>query len=166
MSFAMDIHPDTRRLADALSAVQRGEIITLDEISEVVDRNIRACRYLFYGAQKIAQRESGAVFATERGMGYRRLTTEEIHTLGQTARARIRGTSRRAVKSITQGIAGSNDIDPVVHRKILSEQSVLGLLEHIARDKNLPPISEKETRPLSVAVTAKAFLRSIGSIAA
>jgi hypothetical protein len=135
-------------------------------MSKVIDRNIRACRYLFYSAQKIAQRESGALFATERHKGYRRLTTEEFPIIGQTARASIRGTSLRAKKSLAQGLAGLNDIDPAVHRKIMAEQSVLGLLHHITFDKHLPPIPEKANRPLSVAATAKAFLRSIGSLAA
>ena len=100
--------------------------------------------------------------ATERGQGYRRLKPEEIITIGQTARARIRGTARRGARSIAAGVSGANDIAAPVQRAILAEQTALGLLEHMARDKNLPTVPETENRPLPVAVAAKEFLRSIG----
>ena len=160
---SLDLHADTRRIADLLNEVPRGDSITLDAISKAIDRDIRRCRYLLYSALRVVERESGAVFATERGSGYRRLAPEEIVKIGQTARARIRGWARRGSRTIAAGIAGANDMAPDTARKIMAEQSALGLLEHIARDRSLPKVNEDENRPLSVAATAKEFLRSIGS---
>ena len=44
-----------------------------------------------------------------------------------------------------------------------AELSALGLLEHIARDRSLPSIPEDDSRPLSVAATAKDFMAKIGA---
>lgn len=164
--FSLKIHPETRRMADFLSAVPKGDVILLETLSAVIDRDITKCRYIFYNAAKIALRESGAVFETKTRVGYRRLHADELAAVGQTARSRGRGIFRRANRAITAGLEGANSMDPKVFRKILAEQSVLGLLEHIARDKSLPNLREQENRPLSIAATAKEFLRSIGSIAA
>lgn len=160
---AIDIHQDTRRIADALAAVPPGTLISLDAISAVIERDIRRARWYLYSAMHIAERESGAVFATERGMGYRRLIADEIVKIGQTSRARIRRQARRGNRSISAGVAGVNDLKPETLRRILAEQSSLGLLEHIARDKNLPTVSEQDIRPLPVASAAKEFLRIIGA---
>ena len=159
---SLDLHADTRRIADALAAVSRGDTITLAAITNAIGRDIHRCRHLLYSAFRLVERENGAVFATERGQGYRRLKPEEIITIGQTARARIRGTARRGARSIAAGVSGANDIAAPVQRAILAEQTALGLLEHMARDKNLPTVPETENRPLPVAVAAKEFLRAIG----
>ena len=160
---AKDIHHDCRTIADRLGAVSHGELITREEISETIGRNINRCAWMLYTAFRIIEREKGAVFACERGKGYRRLTSNEFVRIGQTARARIRGTARKGVKSMTAAVSGVNDLTPELNRKILSEQSSLGLLEHIARDKNLPDIAEDIKRPLPVAISAKEFLKSIGA---
>ena len=160
---ATDIHADTRRIADLLAVLPRGELITLAQISAAIDRDIRLNRGYLYSAMKIVEREMGAVFACERGKGYRRLASDEIIKIGQTSRARIRRQARRGIRSMSAGVGGANDIEPDMARRILAEQSALGLLEHIARDKNLPKVPEKDTRPLPVATTARAFLRAIGA---
>tara|TARA_R110000868_G_C10969754_1_gene769590 strand:+ start:1030 stop:1524 length:495 start_codon:yes stop_codon:yes gene_type:complete len=161
---ATDLHHDTRIIADCLAATPHGALVTKGEISDAIGREIDHCVWLLYSAIRIVERENGAVFACVRGKGYRRLTAEELARIGQTARARIRGTARRGMKSMTAGVSAINDLAPDLMRKVLAEQSSLGLLEHIARDRNLPPINETMTRPLPVAVTAKEFLRSIKAI--
>ncbi len=160
---ATDISADTRRLADLLAEVPRSGVITFGTMSGAIGRDVLEFRHLIYGALRVAEREFGAVFASERGTGYRRLPPDEIVRIGQTARARIRRTARSGARSLTAGMTGANDIDPAMRRRILSEQTTLGLLEHIARDKNLAPVPEHENRPLPLAVAAKEFLRMIGA---
>jgi hypothetical protein len=159
---ATDLSADTRRLADALATAARGEIVTYKQLSEAIGRDIMGCRWLLYSALHVIERESGAVFATERRIGYRRLAPEEIVKIGQTARAHIRRTARAGARTISAGVAGANDLTPEMARQILAEQSALGLLEHVARDRNLPAVAETETRPLSVAATAREFFKRMG----
>lgn len=160
---AKDIHADTRIIADALNQLPRGELITTTAISDLIGRDIRLTVWHLYAAIRIVERETGAVFGCERGKGYRRLKADELVKIGQTARSRIRRTARKGSRSLAAGVMGINDLSPATTRKVLAEQSSLGLLEHLARDRNLPNISESETRPLPVAVTAREFLNAIGA---
>ena len=161
---ATDISPDTRALADKLAEVPRGERISLKALTAVISRNIVEHRHLLYSAFRIVERETGAVFACERGSGYRRLTPEEIPSLGSTARSRVRHIARRGRKSIAAGIEGANDMPDNARRRALQEMSALGVLEHVSRDKSLPDIKEDASSPLPVAAAAKAFLKKIGAI--
>ncbi len=160
---AMEINADTRRIADTLAATRVGETITLDHLTREIRRDIRRNRHIIYGAMRVVEREVGAVFACERGIGYRRLKANELALIGQTARARIRRTARRGAKTIAAGSVFANDLSNQERRKILAEQSSLGVLEHLARDKSLPDVAPTETRPLSIVATAQAFLAAIGA---
>lgn len=160
---ATELHPDTVALVAVLSAAPRGELIPLKTFSDAIGRDINRCRHLLYRAIRIMEREQGAVFACVRKEGYRRMAADEIVKIGQTARSRIRRTARRGQKSIAAGISGANDLSNEARVKLLQEQSALGLLEHLSRDRSLPQIPEQVTRPLPVAQTAREFLKAIGA---
>lgn len=160
---ATDLHADTLRIIELLDSTPRGDIVALDDISAYIDRDIRRCRHLLYSALRFMEREQGAVWACVRGAGYRRLSPDEIVKIGQTARARIRGYARRGARSMEAGMQGANDLPNETKKKILAEQSSLGLLEHLSRDKSVPLVSDDQQRPLPVATTARAFLQSIGA---
>jgi hypothetical protein len=155
---ALDLHAETRRLADFLCATPRGEMVTFNAMTNVIGRDIQAHRWILYRAMRVAERESGAAFACIRGQGYRRLNVNELAKVGETARSRIRSTARRGNRTITTALKGENGIEPGDLRKILAEQSVLGMLEYLTADKALPVIPETDTRPLPVAVVARDFL--------
>lgn len=160
---ATELHPDTVALVAVLSNAPRGEIIPMKAFSDAIGRDINRCRHLLYSAIRVIERNEGAVFACIRKEGYRRMASSEIAKIGQTARSRIRRTARRGQKSIAAGIAGANDLTNEARVKLLQEQSALGLLEHLARDRSLPQIPEQVTRPLPVAQTAREFLKAIGA---
>ena len=159
---ALDLHADTRRIIDLLLRTPRGEVVTLAAISARIERDITQCRHLLYSALHHVERENGSVWALIRGKGYRRMEPDEIPKIGQTARARIRRTARRGIRSMEAGILGANDLSNETRRKILAEQSVLGLMEHLARERSLPSIGDDESKPLPIATTAKSFLQAIG----
>lgn len=161
---ATDLSADARRCADLLAATPRGETVSFATVTATIGRDINRCRHVLHTALRVAERETGACFASVRGVGYRRLAPEEIVKVGQTARARIRGYARRGRRTIQAGLAGANDLTPETQRQTAAELSSLGLLEHIARDRSLPAISETDVRPLTVADTAKAFMEKIGAV--
>lgn len=160
---ATDLHADTLRIIDRLRLVPRGGEITLNSVSSVIGADIRQRRHLLYSAFRHVEKNDGAVFVSVRGKGYRRMQPDEIVKVGQTARSRIRSTARRGIKTIAAGIERINDLPEADRRKALSEQSALGLLEHIARERSLPVVPAEDTRPLPVAVAARAFLDIIGA---
>lgn len=160
---SVELHKNTRQIADALIAVPYGGLITYDEMSEIIHRDIRRKRAIIYSAMKVAQRESGALWKRVTRVGYCRLTSDEIPDVGQTARVGIRKKAHRSQKSILAAISVVNDLKPEVHRRSLIEMGVLGTLEHLSRDRNLPTLSEKATLPPSAAETARQLLQSLGS---
>jgi hypothetical protein len=159
----MELHQDTRILADVLLACPFGETIKFDELSKAIGRDIQVCRHLLYRAIYIVERDNGAVFASIRRVGYKRVVPDDLHKIGQTARARIRSQARRGFRTISNGIAKANDISPPALREALREQSILGLVEHTAKDRNRPDVAEGATRPLPVAEVAREFLKKMGA---
>jgi hypothetical protein len=133
--FDTDISPRVRALADHLATASVGQTLTWPHLSAVAGADVTQHRHILYSAFKIAQRESGAVFSTERGVGCRRLAADEMHHVGKRARDHIRRTARRSVKAIIAGVRGANDITDEAKLKANAELASLGLIEHMARDR-------------------------------
>ena len=81
---------DIRLLAERLAAISPGDMVTLDQLSEAIGRDVRPRRYLIYQAQKRLARDLGILFAPGHLGAYRRLTTEQIPDDGRLAQIRKR----------------------------------------------------------------------------
>jgi hypothetical protein len=162
-----EISPDTRALANRLLAVPLGGAISYADLSAAIGRDVRTenTRYLIYGAMRVTQREAGAIFANDRGKGYVRLSPDDAHKVGNTARSRVRRIARHATKQISAALARANAVAPESQRKANAELSALGLLEHVAKDRHVVP-AETDEAPTPVAITARRFLERIGAKAA
>jgi hypothetical protein len=157
-----ELSPETRTIADRLNATEVGGIVSFAEMSAAIGRNILSRRHVIYSAMRLAEKESGAIFATIRGQGYKRLAASEVvEIVGSSARAHIRRTARRSAKTLNEGTRRHNNLPPEMQRKVASEMSVLGLIEHISRDKVVAPKEDAPTKPQPVAVTAREFLKAL-----
>jgi hypothetical protein len=165
MLSAFELSPDTRALADRLATVAYDAMITHDDLSRVIGRKISTCRHLLYAAMRLVRKEQGAIFASVRGVGYKRLTVAEAPSIGHTARKRIRAQSRRATRNISVMLSKPNDVPNGVLLKANRELSVLGLLEIAAQDRNLPAGDQMKDRPLPVAMATRALLDKLGGAA-
>jgi len=152
---------EVRALANALMDVPVGETIGYDVLNAAIGRDIRSRRYLVLRALQMVNTESGALFSAVRGIGYRRLPVSEAADVGQSARNRIRRTSRRARKHIGNAIDKANDLSADLMRKVNAELSALGLIEHISRDKAVAEMQD-ENRVMPVAIAADKFMKHIG----
>jgi hypothetical protein len=140
-----------------LATTPVGEVCTYDALSDAIGRPVRPVRHMLMQALAKARKEHGAVFGTVTRIGYRRLSAEEVHTLGRQARQRVRRTTRRARESIATALSRANEISEPARLKAVAELAALGLLEQIAADKAQPPPPEGgKVEP--VAVTARKFL--------
>ena len=151
------LSPDRRLLADAFKAVPVGETLSFDAMSETLGAPILTRRYLIPGAIKLAAQETGAIFASVRGVGYMRLPPADAHLIGASSRRRIRRGARRAATLIEAAIQKANDVDDGARRRAFTEVSHLGLIQHIARDASAPVLSRPDA-PEPVAATARQFL--------
>jgi len=156
------ISADTRAIADLLNAASYGEEVTIDAMSNAIGRDIRPVRYIALAALRVAERETGAVFATIRCVGYRRLTSDEFYQIGSTARARIRKVSKRSNRAMSAAMEGTNDMDPAARMAVLREQSMLGLLAHLSQDRHAPKLAPDADRPQPLAITMRGALAAMG----
>jgi hypothetical protein len=120
-------------------------------------------RTLIYRALSLTAVETGAVFKNVNRVGFRRLHPTELPRVGQTARTRIRRQAGRSSKLLSMGSRLVNEMPPDVQQAILREQSVLGLIQTLAQDRNLPTMPQDQVRPLTAAQTAGRFLEGIGA---
>lgn len=162
MPISSDINADTRAIADILNAAPFGGTVTLDTMTDAIGRDIRDCRYVALSAMRVAERETGAVFASVRRIGYRRLTVDEFAEIGMTARARIRRTARSSARAMGAAMTRVNDMTDEQRRNVIREQSALGLLAHLAQDRSMPKIPDdvKQTQP--IAITMRAAMAALG----
>lgn len=152
-----------RRLADRFKLARPDDLVTYDDLSMAIGQDVLAVRHYIYAAMELANREVGATFKTVHKQGYQRLRTDELTAIGQSIRKKVRRQTRRGNKQINAALRHANDVTPEQHRAILREQSVLGLLEDVARDKSLPQM-ENEVQPLTPAQTARQFLERMGVV--
>ena len=60
--------------------------------------------------------------------------------------------------------AGTDDLPPDVYRKVMAEQTALGMLEHLTRDSSVPKVPPAEVHPPTYAETAGTFLKDMGIV--
>lgn len=157
-----ELSADARAVANLLSSVSVGDLATFATISAAIGRDITTCRHVLAAGRKVAERESGAVFATERGKGLRRLSAERAtETVGSAARAHIRTTARRASRTLVAATSRMNDLPPAVQRRLSAEISALSLVEHLVRDAAVRPVENGPLKPTPVAVTARAMMAAL-----
>jgi hypothetical protein len=136
-----------RALADAAMACPIGETITYAQFSRAVGFPVQSRFYLLLNALNLANAESGALFQNTRTVGYKRLPGSMTAAAGKTGRRRIRRIASRANKTMANALSRANDLTNEDRLKAFKEQAALGLLQHMARDRNLPVVREDAPVP-------------------
>jgi hypothetical protein len=157
-----EISPDVAALVERLIDSKPGDLVSYGALTAVVGRDVRGeHRWLVLRAMDVAARDHGAIFGNERGKGYVRLAAEDAHTIGSTARSAIKRKARKAGKLIRFATSRQNSLSPDAARKANAELSVLGLLEHLSRDKNAAPQEVHERRPEPVAIVGQRLMEAM-----
>jgi hypothetical protein len=161
MNITQTLSAETRALADLFAATTVGGTITFAAMSEAIGRGIEARRYIALRAMQIANKETGAIFGSVRGVGYQRLAAADAHMIGAHARGRIRRTAKRTADAITCAINTANDMPDDAKRRAFAEVNALSLMQHLARDKQVSAATP-EPRAEPVAITMRRFAEQIG----
>ena len=94
-------HSNTRFLEQRLEQVQKGELVTYAELSEIISMDVQAEGRRYVDSAKRALEKEGYVFEPENGVGYYRLTDQQIIETQATKRlTRVRGQMNRAIRAI------------------------------------------------------------------
>lgn len=161
MSFStLTLSADTRTLTDRFLATPVGATIRYSDMSAAIGADIQARRHLILRAIAIASREAGAIFGSVRGVGYKRLASEDASVVGAHARHRIRSTARRSSRVIQRAVEVANDMSEPARVKAYAEISALSLIQHVATDKARSAVSISD-KPQPVAITLRAMMDQI-----
>lgn len=162
MNISQAANPDARALADLFKRTSIGAIVTHADMTEAIGRNIHDHRHLIPRAITLAAREAGAVFGSVRKVGYQRLAPQEAYILGSNARGRIRRTAKRAAEAISAAVTATNDLSDTDKRRAYAEVNSLGLIRHLAADKQVSAAAaEPKAEPLGIVM--RRFAQSIGA---
>ena len=124
----------TNALIDLLRAAQIGSVVSYAALSEAIGEDVTECRHYLYTAVNALQGE-GIAFGTVRGEGVKRLVSEEIPAIGDSAINHIKRHARRARKRM--GVVGSmNDVPNEVRVKVNATASMLGVIENFSSNKS------------------------------
>src|SRR6266567_3800615 len=139
----------TVALIEALRTAPIGKVVNYDSLSDIIGENIVRCRHYLRSAIK-ALYDEGVPFGTVRGLGVKRLTSEEIPDIGDHAVVRIRRGSRLARKRMSV-INAMNDVANETRVRVNTAASLLGILEHFSQNKSRQKIEaevQKGTSPI------------------
>lgn len=101
MSFAKVLNQETVQLAGLFAQAKPGEVVTLNQMTACIGRDIGGCKWFIQRAREIALREHNAVFAVVRKEGYRRLSDDEIPGQAMGRVRKIRRTAKRGARELS-----------------------------------------------------------------
>lgn len=157
-----ELSADARAVADVLIATPVGQVVTFKAIAATLGRDVRNCRHIMTTARRVAEREAGAIFTSERGQGYRRLEADRVaDVVAPTARATIRRRARRTRRTLEAMMQRTNDMPADTARRVSREIGVFGVMEYLARDQVAKPAADAPTSPQPVAKAARDLLASL-----
>lgn len=155
---------DVSRLRDRLSELAIGETVTFAQLEEVTGRDFKTKRrYLLVRAMDQLNAETGAVFESVFGVGYKRVPIEQAPNTGGRARRRIRKIAGRTMKRLANAAARANDVPLPTMLKLMQEQSVLGAIQSLSRDGTVEKAAADATAtsPAPVAVVARRLVEAL-----
>lgn len=153
---------DVQAIADLLAATPVGDVCAYARLSAAIGRDVTRCRYLALSAIRRLNKDTGALFASVRGVGYQRLPADDAHKVGSTARARIRRAARHASVAIGRAMDCANDMTPEARRRAVVEVGTLNLMAHLSTERSVANADTGADKPQPVAVTMAAALKAMG----
>jgi hypothetical protein len=139
-------------LVAALNALPVGQTITYDALSEAIGKRVQTDdgRFLLIRARRLAEKQTGTLFATVFGVGVKRLPADEAAGVGSDVRQRIRRSANRTYARLSD--IRYNDITPDVRQRIDAERSLMGAIASLATQTSANSVAKHtQTGPVPVA---------------
>lgn len=129
--------------AKRLLDVAIDEVVSLKQLSEAAGVDVSAERWIVQSALRAVNAEHGAVFATVRGEGYRRLAHGDGALFaGNRGLYRIRRASRAALKAASNAARHANDMTADQRRRHNQQIASLGLIAHLTMARTVEAMPE------------------------
>lgn len=132
------------RVAKRLLDVPIDEVVSVRQLSEAAGHDLYAERWIIGTALRAVNSEYGAVFATVRKEGYRRLAHGN-GALFAAARGlkRVRRAARAGIKSAGNAAKFANDMNAEQRRQHNQQMAALGLIDHITMARTVHTMPEE-----------------------
>jgi hypothetical protein len=158
--------PDFRRAAqtDKLIEVLRtcsiGETITYGRLSDAIGEDVQDKRHYLNSATRILEAE-GVAFRTETNVGVRRISADDLPSVGQQAIDRTRRTAKRGSRRLAL-LDRMNDVKPETAAAVRGKRSLLDLIVWAASSvqrKRVEQEARQTTGPIPPAKLLDIFKR-------
>jgi hypothetical protein len=147
------------RIAERLLEVSHDATVSDLEISVAAGEDITRKPYVVQQALDKLNREHGAVFKRERGVGWRRLPPGVgVAYAGQQGLKRTRRASRRGRVRTSNALHHANDLSAEERRKAHQTITTLGLTEYLAQDRVVRTMPEERSEQPDIAKALKDVL--------
>ncbi len=125
--------PDQQIIVDLFSGAAVGDVITFDSIADALGHDRRkltsSVHTAIYNAQLVLEQDYQMVFSNIRGVGYKRLSDEEIVDRFEYDRRKLRKRAQRAASRLLN----VQDFRALSPERRLTHQAALGVLAAISR---------------------------------
>lgn len=127
-------------ISKALMSLSVGDTLPYSIISQLAGEKVNSQSYVMGRALKRAEEATGALFENVHSIGYQRLPSHEIPTVGKKANTRIRRHARKARKRL-EGIR-ANDLQPAEVAQVAAYRSHFGMIEGLAKDSSIDALAK------------------------
>lgn len=128
------------RLEMLLSELSVGATVEYAQISKVAKRDLRnGSRWLLQRACENTEKQLGCAFECIRGVGIRRLTSDEIPNVGLAVLRKVRMSARRGKKRLDR--CNTNSLNESEKRRIVGFGAMLGAVVLIADGRKATAIA-------------------------
>lgn len=153
---------DAKVLADLLRNAEVGQVVTYEEMSEAIGREVTQDRSAIYTARAIVQREDRMIFDCVMKVGVKRLADADIVNLGDRARARVRKIASSVTKAITcVNYDSMSRESQVKHNTALS---MFGVFSELSANKSFIKLQSHVSTVGTDLPVAKASIAALGLV--
>ncbi len=155
---AFEAAVDTRLLLAALSKIGVDETITFETLSDAIGRPVTGGDPHMQSARRMAERDTGAVFSSVHGQGYKRLTDVDVVRASESGLKRIKRAARREGNrlSTVDPIKLSNGDRDLYHARLSS----FAIVAHITKPQSIDKLTlaaRNKGQELAIAQTLQAL---------
>lgn len=150
---------DTRFLVQRLRKAAVGDLITYEELSKEVGKQVGGGFAALSSARRVLLREDQRVFDAVWGKGLKRLNDVEIVGTSQRTATKIRRTAQRGVRTLT-AVADFSSLPREQQMRHTAAVSVFGVIAEMSGGRGMAKvekIAEGKREALPIAQTLEAF---------
>jgi hypothetical protein len=137
-------------VAEALLAVSMDQIISYGELSRVAERNVQHNdhRWIVTLAREQVNKTHGLMFACERKVGYRRLSSESgVKFAGENGIKRTRSAARNGSRRLQNALATANELAPAEQKLANQRLATFGMVDYLTKARTVKTLPDTAPEP-------------------